>query len=219
VHNVLPHASRFLDVEVWLRRQMVEIVDIVHVMAPSTTEETQPHYTLPSDRLIEVPHPSYIEAYPRHHDKRLARFELGYRVSDLLVGMVGSIQPYKGIDVLIEASSRARPENPDLKVLIAGLPGRDDQSASLLRAIDEATHIRCLPRSLDTNEVSLVTSALSAVVLPYRASLNSGAALLALSFGVPIVAPRVGHFRDLIDRGFGLGYENGDVSGLTSALL
>lgn len=218
VHNVLPHQCRFQDVEVALRQSLAETVDRIHVLTPDTPAETERHYVLPRDRLIQIPHPSYIDAYPRHHDRLLSRFELGYGASDVIIGMIGSIQPYKGIDLLIEASRVARETLPDLQVLVAGIPGRDAESSQLLEDIDRALHVRCLPRKLDPNEIALISTALDAAVLPYRASLNSGAALLALSFGVPIIAPRIGHFRQLLELGLGVGYDPKEPTGLTSAL-
>lgn len=36
--------------------------------------------------------------------------------------------------------------------------------------------------------------------MPYRRALNSGAAMLALTFGVPFLAPRLDGLRPLVDR-------------------
>lgn len=218
VHNVLPHMCRFPDVEISIRKRLAELADWIHVMASDTIAATQNLYALPPEKLIEVPHPSYVDAYPRHYSRRQARFELGYRSSDLVIGTIGSIQPYKGLDVLIDAAERARADNPHLQILIAGLPGRDPQSAALIDALDEVPYIRCLARSLDPNEVALAIRALDAAVLPYKASLNSGAALLALSQGVPIIAPRIGSFTHLVDAGYGLGYEGDPITGLSEAI-
>ena len=218
VHNVLPHRCPYPSVEARLRAELAELVDVVHVMAGDTIVETSVHYRIPEGKVIEVPHPSYVGAYPNFMERPLARFELGYEPSDLVVGMVGSIQPYKGLSEFALAVEHEMQRNPDLRALVAGIPGRDEASRHLITELQRANHIDLLPRRLDDTEIATVVSALDAAVLPYRASLNSGAALLALSFGVPIVAPITGSFRHFLDQGLGVGYEPGSSDGLRQAL-
>ena len=55
-------------------------------------------------------------------------------------------------------------------------------------------------------------------VCAYRSSLNSGAAMLALSFGVPLVAPETVAFSELLMRGVGIGYAPDDRPALAAAL-
>ena len=218
VHNVLPHQCPFPEVESRLRARLSEIADVIHVMSPGTVEATFRYYSLPVDKIIEVPHPSYVGAYPSHVDRATSRFELGYEPTDLVLGALGSIQPYKGLTEFADAVRNQIELDPDVRALVGGIPGRDEESRQLLLELEKANHVRLVARQLSDREMASLMVALDVAVLPYRASLNSGAALLALSFGVPVVAPLTGGFRDLIAMGFGVGYDADDPDGLTESL-
>ena len=218
VHNVLPHRCDYADVEAELRTGLASLADAIHVMAEDTLEATAPYYELPVDRLIEVPHPSYVGAHPGHIDRSMARMELGFDHADLVAGVVGSIQPYKGTGEFERALRATASDDPRLRGLVAGIPGRDPASVALLDELRRSPHIELIARKLTDFEVAVVVSSLDVMVLPYRASLNSGAAMLALTFGVPIVAPLTGHFRQLVQHGFGHGYDPASIDGLPTAL-
>lgn len=218
VHNVLPHKCLFPEVEARFRSDLAELVDVIHVMAEETISETLAHYELPESKIVQVPHPSYVGAYPDHLDRSYVRFEMGYDTSDLVLGAIGSIQPYKGLSEFATATRNVMRKNARLRALVGGLPGRDEESRKLVLELQQMGHIELVARRLSDLELASLMTALDAAVLPYRASLNSGAAMLALSFGVPIVAPMTGSFRRLIERGFGTGYELDDASGLETAI-
>ena len=68
------------------------------------------------------------------------------------------------------------------------------------------------------NELQYYFRAADVAVLPYRAVTTSGAAYLAFSFEVPIVAPRLGPFPELVGQGRGLLYDPATSDGLAGAL-
>jgi glycosyltransferase involved in cell wall biosynthesis len=218
VHNRLPHQCEYPEVETRLCRRLGELADVIHIMAPETVAAVQDLYPLPEDRLLQVPHPSYVGAYPAHYSRETVRFELGFQPDDFVVGMIGSIQSYKGVDELITAITEGGPFHPRLRTLVAGMPGRNHASLELVDRLKRTNGITSIPSKLDDQNIARLISALDVMALPYRAPLNSGAALLALSFGVPVIAPRIGHFRTLAERGYCLGYDLTDPAGLTDAL-
>lgn len=218
VHNVLPHDCGYAEVESELRADLASIAMAVHVMNPRTREYTQPHYPLPDDRTFQVPHPSYLGAYPNHMDARMVRFDLGFEPDDLVVGVLGSIQAYKGIGRFLDALDEARLAEPRLRSLVAGIPGTDAASQDLVMRLEADENILSVPRRLDDGALARLLTALDALVLPYDASLNSGAALLGITFGLPIVAPRLGQFEVLEDIGLCRTYEPTDPRALVDAL-
>lgn len=218
VHNVLPHGCDHPDVEAAMRSRIAGLADVIHVMNPSTSTETSRFYELPDHKVVQVPHPSYVGAYPSHHDRRVVRFELGFERGDLVVGLLGSIQPYKGVEEFVAALTEARLLEPRLRGLVAGIPGGDDRSAQLVRLIESDENVLSIPRRLEDGAIARLLTALDVLVLPYRASLNSGAALLGVTFGVPIIAPAVGHFTVLEGEGLVRTYPAEDRLGLAAAL-
>jgi glycosyltransferase involved in cell wall biosynthesis len=61
-------------------------------------------------------------------------------------------------------------------------------------------------------------NAADVVVLPYRDIFTSGAALLAMSFGKAIVAPRIGCMAELLRSEGAYLYDKDDPRGLTKAI-
>ncbi|MDH4119128.1 MAG: hypothetical protein OEX04_09585 [Acidimicrobiia bacterium] len=218
VHNVLPHGCPHPGVEAELRASLASMCDVVHIMNPRTMDFTADHYPIPDDRVMSVPHPSYNGAYPKHFEKRMVRFEIGFEPSDLVVGILGSIQPYKGIGRFLDALETARLKEPRLRGLVAGIPGGDVGSVELIQRLERDETVLSVPRRLDDTTLSRLLTALDLLVLPYDASLNSGAALLGLAFGRPILAPRVGQFDVLESLGLCVVYDPSDPGALASSL-
>jgi len=75
---------------------------------------------------------------------------------------------------------------------------------------------------IDDAELQFFIRAADAVVLPFRDVLTSGSAILALSFGRPVVAPRIGNLVEIVNEEMGILYavedQNGLVNGMRSAL-
>ena len=218
VHNRLPHRCEYPEIERQLRTELASIVDVVHIMTQSTPDVVGDLFALPAERLLVAEHPSYVGAYPTHHDPQLVRFEMGFEPDDFVVGMIGSIQPYKGIDELLDAFRMAAPEVPGLRGLIAGMPGRDPESLALVQRLRTEPMIRAIASKLDDQNLARLISSVDMMALPYRSTLNSGAALLALSFGIPVIGPLMGQFVELADLGFCLGYDPEKPDGFADAL-
>ena len=77
VHNILPHAARYEDEEARLSQDVVERSDVVHVMAANTPEIVAPWFRIPAEKVLQVPHPSYVGAYEDRISRAQARHELG----------------------------------------------------------------------------------------------------------------------------------------------
>ena len=76
------------------------------------------------------------------------------------------------------------------------------------------------PQFVPNDEVQLWMNAADAVALPYRQITTSGAAMLAWSFGKPVIAPALPAFVEpMSDAPFlGLLYDPADPAGLANAL-
>lgn len=109
----------------------------------------------------------------------------------------GGIRPYKGVEQLIEVyrsdMARVLPE-----LVVAGSSADEALSTALknLAQSDARVTIR-LERVSDTDLSELIRRA-DAVVLPYKKMYNSGALLLALSLGTPVIVPDVPVNRALV---------------------
>jgi glycosyltransferase involved in cell wall biosynthesis len=64
------------------------------------------------------------------------------------------------------------------------------------------------------SEIQMYFNACDAVALGHRRGLNSGIPILAMTFGKPVLGPRMGCIDWVLQQGTNLAYEPGDVHGL-----
>jgi beta-1,4-mannosyltransferase len=221
-HNVLPHDSRYPVADAALRQGLADRALLVHVLARGTADAVGDTYRLPPDeRLVHVPHPSYVGAYPSGPSRDQARQELGLTPDELVYAFVGAIRPYKGLDELLDAFDEmcaADPGRPR-RLLVAGNP---DGGPAIEGALDRAlAHPNVLlhARRLPPEDLAVILRATDVAVLPYRDALNSGVLMLALTFGLPVVAPSVAGVTELVDDRVAALFQPGEAGALTAALL
>lgn len=109
----------------------------------------------------------------------------------------GSIKPYKGVDVLIEAGIAMFAARRDFRITIAGRPFQSMESLRALIASAGAEDVFHFDLNfLSDAKLAEYLTAASIVVFPYREIDGSGALSHAISFEKPIVASRVGGFSE-----------------------
>lgn len=218
MHNVLPHESVFTDQEIRLREIMVERADLVHIMNPDSAAMAVPYFELPSSKVVRVEHPGYQGYYPQWMSHAAARQHFGFTPGEQVVLVLGAIKPYKGLLELARVVDEVTVQHPrSVTLLIAGNAGDDAGSRELLdlAAIHPAIHV--LPERILPDDVGLLFAAADVAAVPYKASLNSGALVLALSMGKPVIARDTAGSTHLLAGGAGVVYS--DDHELVHALL
>lgn len=202
-HNILPHDSRHCEADARLRREMIDRCDLVHCMTEDSVASLAERFDLSRAETFVVPHPSYEGAHPDYLDRAGARKILGIDRDAELILSFGAVQAYKGYDVLRAAFDRLRSDAPDrsLRLLIAGAPSDPAEVAELYRWADLRDDVTLLIEKIADEDLQLVFRAADVAVCPYRQTMNSGVAIMALSFGVPVVASRQGAFAVLEGEG------------------
>jgi glycosyltransferase involved in cell wall biosynthesis len=82
-------------------------------------------------------------------------------------------------------------------LLVVGRPDPPALEEQLRRLAAADERVRLHLRFLDDEDLQYYLNATDLVVLPYRQVLNSGSALLALSFDRPVLVPRLGALEEL----------------------
>lgn len=199
VHNVLPHDAVHRWAEIDLARLLADRADLVHVLSEATFEAVGDLYHLDPAKVVVIEHSSYLGYYPDQVTREEARQRLGLEHDHQVLLALGGIRPYKGLDLLLDVFERLAEPDPTLRLLVAGraIDGQAveqlrERCASTDRVIAHFEHVA-------DDELQVWMRAADLAVLPYRAVLNSGAFLLAQTFGLPVVAPRVGALRSWED--------------------
>ncbi len=215
VHNLDPHEEAGA-VERWGTAQMLALADVVHVHDAGTAALVAARFGRRHGVVI-VPHGHYLSCYPNTVSRNTARAALSLPTDAFVFACLGLLRPYKGLEELLPAF-RSLPER-DLCLLLAGKPGSKSYLRSLQVLAAGDRRIRLAPRFLQPDEVQFYLNAADACVFPYRQITTSGAALLAFSFGLPVIAPALGTFPSLVTERRGLLYDPTEPDALTRALI
>lgn len=222
IHNVLPHDTAYPALDRAIRAAVVSRADVVHVLSEGTVEAAAPTYEIPPEKILHVPHPAYLGAYPDDVSDADAREHYGFAPDDVVFGFVGNVRPYKGVEELIAAfgsvASTARSDGRRLRLLIAGMPSSDPAIAEALQRADRHPGVVLDARRIPAEELSTAMRASDVIVLPHRQSLNSGALLLALSFGRPVIATRSPGVSETVAEDAAIVVEPGDAAALGRAM-
>ena len=178
VHNVVSHESPHVTPELTFHRLLAEIADAVHVMNPMTINIVAPLYGLRPETVVQIPHPSY-EVEPGHVHRRTSG------PTRLLI--FGEIRPYKGVFEFAELVDRARRAGIEVTLDVVGRVGGALSDDTVRQHLAQYEGVRFEPGYVDSSRVPHVFARADALVLPYRGGLNSGVALLAGSYGLPVL--------------------------------
>lgn len=107
---------------------------------------------------------------------------------------IGRIEPYKGLQYLLEAYRVIHRRIPHSKLIIAGAGSLKKYSKSM-KGLDG---IQVINRWLSDREIGEILRRADLLVLPYIEASQSGIIALGQAFGVPIMASRIGGISEQI---------------------
>jgi len=168
-------------------------------------------------RVTVCPHPGYAGAYPSGLTKQAARERLGIRSDALVYGSIGGIRPNKGLELLLRVFAKL--SVPDAVLLIAGRPWKPESYVQELQDLaSRDPRVVFCPRELTDAEVATHLSACDVAVFSFARVLTSSTVMLALSHGIPVIAPRSGCLPEEVGPEAGILYAPGDEEQLLGAL-
>ena len=109
----------------------------------------------------------------------------------------GNIRPYKRIDVLIEAAQRVYENTKvSMRVIIAGKCEDWESYAKLIR-YPELFDLRI--RRIDNNDIPDLFAEADYFVAPYQDIAQSGSSVVAVNYGIPLIASRLPAFEEYVE--------------------
>jgi beta-1,4-mannosyltransferase len=220
VHNVLPHDCAFPRIEAGVQQAVSDRARMIHVMSRGTAEAVAEWFTIEPDKTVHVPHPNYLGAYPDYIPRDQARYDLGLLPDEVVYALVGAIQPYKGLEQLLDAFDRlCDHDNRPRRLLVAGKASEDPRTQDLLDRCQLHPYVVLRPVAVPDVEMQYYLRAADVAVLPYQRSLNSGVLLLALSFGLPLVAPHNPATEEVVTQEVARIFRPGEPGALAEAMI
>ncbi|MGH2869153.1 MAG: glycosyltransferase [Solirubrobacteraceae bacterium] len=197
VHNLRPHeqAHRFLDRALAAGTFRVADRVIVHSDYARARVESR-HRGAPKTAVI--PHGNYVGAYPPENRSRAQlRRERGIPEDAFVFLAFGQVRPYKRLTEV--ASALATLPDGNLRVLVAGEPTVEAEARDLRAASSADPRLILDLRRIPDCEVMALHRLADAAVIAYRDVFSSGALLLAVSCGLPVVALAHGSAVELVE--------------------
>lgn len=126
----------------------------------------------------------------------------------------GYIREYKNLELLIKVFNES---DINAKLIIAGYSDKWSRYESLIRDRKKFDYDI---RVIGNNEIPYFFSESDFVILPYKDSTQSGPLLIAINYGIPVIASNILAFNGLIKNGEnGFLFENNDAASLKGVLI
>lgn len=204
-HNLLPHRYRWLPFHPIIRRIVMCQVDAVIVHCEFGRNELINKYS-PSLPIYVIPHGNYLDVHPIIETREEARDSLGIESDQLVFLSLGNITEYKGIGWLWDTFKEL--SKPQDILIIAGR----DRSPKLVRRLmsENDPRLRVHPGFIDDENMQRFLQSADIAIFAFEDILTSGSVILALSYGLPVIAPSMGCLPELITPNIGWLYSRGD---------
>jgi len=219
LHNIGDHDRHRDKLEMLTHRRLVERTDAVICHCDATRQLAIEAYGLSATaqtRLHVVAHGNYAGWYPDTIDRAAARTELGLGAADRVFLFLGQIRRYKGVEDLLQVFRRI--EAPDARLIVAGRLDRAETGQRIELAAAEDPRVSVALGEVPDDRIQVYLRAADAVVLPYRDVLTSGSAILAMTFGQPVIAPAIGCLPESLGSEGTILYDASAPDGLERAL-
>lgn len=199
VHNLSSHEKQLLPVQAFFVGIFLRFCDAIILHCTTAMKRVLHTYGHVMPKCVSIiPHGHFIDAYTNKVSRVSARMALGLSDRETALLHFGSIRPYKGIVRLIDAFKMV--EGLHLRLIIVGLPLNE----KVRKQVEDRSHgdrrIIQVFRFVSDDEVQVYMNAADAVVLGFEEILTSGSVLLAMSFGKPVIAPRLGCIPEVLDQ-------------------
>ena len=218
MHNLYPHERPFPDIDRLGRAVVSGAADhlIVHCNYAAELAQSQFHR---AERLHVIPHGHFIDVFPNEISRFDARAQLEIPQGAFVYLFFGNARTYKGIEFLIQAFCRVTDRDAILALMMREST-IDPEYAEGLRSLsrrDSRVQVFSSP-FFENDKFQTYANAADVAVFPFVEILTSGSAITALSFGKPVILPKLGCLPELIDESMGILYDPQDVDGLELAL-
>jgi glycosyltransferase involved in cell wall biosynthesis len=210
VHNFISHESSHEKLECIIRKVVARYSDAVIVHCLYAKKLIMDKWGVSEKKIRVIPHGSYLGYYPNISSSKEARAKLNLKNNDFVFLFFGMVRKYKGLNSLVQSFRKVKQQYSNAVLLVAGQP----HSESLKREIESLMvdeGISLFLQFIPDSDVQYFMNAADVVVLPYVDILTSGTALLAFTFGKPVIAPRKGCLPELITEKNGYLYDDGSL--------
>jgi beta-1,4-mannosyltransferase len=192
VHNHRPHRSATLADDL-AAKVIGRHADLIVVHSCWSAEVVR-HWLRPRGQVVVMPHGNYDGCYHPQRDAGPTRAAFGLRGDRPVLGVIGSVRPYRGHELAIEVAGQL----PQVQLLIAGRASDAGYGQQIRTMAADHANVTCHLQSLDESAFAEAVQACDVVLLPYDDATTSGQLLAAWTLGRPVVTTDLPPFREFV---------------------
>lgn len=218
-HNTLPHGKDGSRLFAWIYRQIYRFPHTILVHTERARRQLIEEFGVPERKLVLTSIGLNEEMPDRGLTQTEARQALNLAPDLKVTLFFGKIEPYKGLDTLLDALARL--DGTDTTLLVAGVIPSGEYRARILTQLAASSRrdsIHLHEAHIPNEAVETYFKAADVLCLPYRNIYQSGLVFLAPRFGLPIVSTDVGSLKEFLEPHFGLVCDANDAAGLARTL-
>jgi len=187
----------------WMTRVAYALAHRIVAHNETSRRELRAELGVAAERVAVIPHGNYLPGRPPIPARGEARERLGLDPADRVVLFFGQIKAAKGLDILLRATAELRSSVPSLRILVVGKVWKDDFGAyeRLIGELGIQSHCDIRIGYVPDECVPDYFAAADIAVLPYRKIYQSGALLMAMSYGTPVMASDIDAMKETVADG------------------
>ncbi len=217
-HNLINHENKQAKVDSFITRLICRIsTKIITHSNSAKTKIAEFNPNIDPSKISVIYHGNFIDDYQSEVSRDDARVALSLGKNDFVILFLGQIREYKGVTDLISAFS-SLPYNKNVKLLIAGKAHTKNLENTIRDQIGNNSNIIFLPKFIPDLEIATYFAAADIVALPYRSILTSGALVMAMGFGKPVIIPNIESLVETTHPDASVVYPIGDITKLAKAI-
>lgn len=218
VHNQLTHDSKFSKLDLWTRRILCRLVDRIIFHNYDSLNMIAQEYNFHHSKAEVIPIGNYRKIYRPAIEKLQAKKELDLPLDSRIYLNQGVLRPYKGIEKLLQAWQQHQQQFKQDILLIVGKPINEEYGLRITQLANEISGVKLHPYYIRDDQMHLFFSAADLAILPFEKILTSSSVVLAMSYGKPVIAPKLGGISETLGEANSLLYDPQEVDGLLGAL-
>ncbi|MCM8832035.1 MAG: glycosyltransferase family 4 protein [Candidatus Omnitrophica bacterium] len=221
-HNIIPHSWAFL--ENFALKLVYRRLPFIIVHANKNKEFLIKKFNIDSKKIYVIPHGifNFYYRFTENITKEAARKFLGLEPDKKIILFFGNLRKNKGLIFLLHAHKKILAKIPDVKLLIVG-PPVDQRPSEIYRWIEKlkiSSSVIFIPKFVPHSQVGFYFKASDLVALPYLNISQSGVALTAIAYGLPLVVTGVGGLPEVVfDKKNGLIVKPKNIKDLSEAII
>jgi len=214
LHDLFPHTSQSPSkLQLFTRRYLLKHTEVLLLNCENAAQLAQKELGYPKNMVV-APLGDYKLFYPETINREKARQLFGLSENETMYLFFGSQRPHRNAKELI-LSFKEIPD-PSIHLWVIGYTPEDIRSVvEELNWSDWRVHLHL--KQVNNEKVEYAIKACDFLVMPGKNYLTSAVIALALSYGVPVIAPQYGCAKDMV-REAGILYDDAQSDGLKKAL-